>query len=775
MRKHRNPLAPGRRLVASLAIACCPAAAMADEDAQLPSITITAQKRSEDMIKVPISAMAMDQATLDEQGVKDVADLQRLVPGLAFGASDDAGDTNIAIRGITSSVGASTTGIYIDDVPVMVRLDSGVGSNPYPKVFDLDRIEVLRGPQGTLFGAGAEGGVLRFITPEASLHKFSGYASTDVATTRNGDPSYEAGVALGGPIVENSLGYRFSAWHREDGGVGERVDPATGRTIASRDNSGESTVLHLSLKWKPTQDLVVTPGIFYQKNVLGDVGLYSEANGTYTIASQIAQQHEDHFALSTLAVDYDFGAFSFKSISSYIDRRVSQRYDGTGYELGSITGSTTVPFDPNYLVTIEYPSTQRGVSQEFRFTSADQPGDRLSWVTGLFYRISSTDSQGYYVDPGFDALSNYLSIQGGYGPGNALSYWGEALVNGKYSYTDNFPSTESDLAAYADASYAITPALKLSAGLRIARSGYSFKDYEDGPWGPAAPFFKSGSAAEKPITPRVNLTWQIDQNRMVYASAAKGYRPGGANEPVPTNTNGGCGNDLAALGLSQVPGTYGSDSLWSYEGGLKGRFLDHKLLIESSAYWINWSRIQQSIYLPTCAYNYIANLGHAVSRGFDLQAEWAATDHLVVSATSGYTDVHLTETMTLEGQTLAKASDRLATPTWTFTVSPEYRFKTWRGADGFARLDYDFNGSYPRGFSTDVFGSDPLTRYAPAVRTVSARIGGKLDGWEVAAYGNNLFNKDTSLFRYRSTVTTTDLRDARLRPLTVGLTAKYSF
>jgi outer membrane receptor protein involved in Fe transport len=774
MRKYRSPPTPGRRLIALLAVAWCPAAALADDDTQLPSITITAQKRSEDMIKVPISAMAMDQAMLDEQGVKDVADLGRLVPGLTFQSSDDAGDTNIAIRGIISTVGASTTGIYIDDVPVMVRLDSGVGSNAYPKVFDLDRIEVLRGPQGTLFGAGAEGGVLRFITPEASLHKFSGFASADLAITRNGDPSYEAGAAVGGPIIENTLGYRFSAWHQVEGGYGDRVDPVTGRTTNSRDNSSESSVLHLNFKWHPTADLVITPGIFYQKSVLGDVGLFSEANGSYNIASQIAQQHDDSFTLSTLAVDYDFGAFSFKSISSYIDRKVFQRYDGTGYELGSITGSTTVPFDPYYLVTIEYPSTQTGISQEFRLTSSDQPGNPLSWVTGLFFRSSRTVSQGYYVDPGFDALSNYLSLQNYGVPGNALSYWGESLVNGLYSYTDNFPSIETDLAAYGDASYAITPSLKVSAGLRIARSGYSYKDYEDGPWGPAAPFFKSGSAAEKPITPRVNLTWQIDQQRMVYASAAKGYRPGGANEPVPTNANGGCGNDLATLGLAQVPSTYGSDSLWSYEAGLKGRFLDRKLLLESSAYWINWNQVQQNISLPTCGYAYIGNLGHAVSRGFDAQVEWAASEHLVISATSGYTDAHLTDTILVGGQMLTKAGDRLATPAWTFTVGPEYR-SSWRGAETYARVDYDFNGSYQRMGSADTYGSDPLTSYAPPVRTASARIGAKFNGWEISGYGNNLFNKDTSLFRYRSNINTTDLRDTRLRPLTMGVSLKYKF
>jgi len=769
-----------RRVSASIASVALAAAAgsqpaRADDATQLPSITVTAQKRSEDLLAVPISAMAMDQSTMDALGVKDISDISRLVPGLTFQPDDDAGDTNIAIRGIISTVGASTTGIYIDDVPVMVRLDSGIGSNPYPKVFDLDRLEVLRGPQGTLFGAGAEGGALRFITPEASLHKFSGYATADVATTRNGDPSYETGVALGGPVVDGKLGYRFSAWHRLDGGYGDRLDPATGAVLATRDNYSDSSVLHLNLKWAPIADLVITPGIFYQANRVGDVGLDYEADGTYNTASLIRQPHYDRFSLSTLSVDYAFSAFNFKSVTSYIDRRVNQTYDGTGYELGSITGSTTVPFDPNYLVTIGYYATQRGVTQEFRLTSADDSGSRLSWVAGVFYRESASDSQSYYGDPGFNALSNYLSIQGGYGPGNALSYWGEAPINGIYSYVDNFPGSETDLAAYGDATYAITPAVKVSAGLRIARSGYSYTDLEDGPWGPAAPFQQAGSQAEKPITPRLTVSWQLDQQRMIYASAAKGYRGGGANEPVPTNPNGGCGTDLAQLGLTQVPATYDSDSLWSYETGLKGRFLDNTLQIESSVFWINWDKIQQSVYLSTCAYNYIANLGRTISRGADLKADWTPTKHLVFTVTSGYTDVHHKDNILLDGQLLAKAGDRLPTPTWTYTIGGEYRFTPWGGADGFARLDYDFNGSYERYGSNDTFGAYPQTNYAPPIRYATARIGAKVGKTEVSVYCNNLFDKSTSLLAYQSVLTSTDFKDVRLRPTSIGVSGKYSF
>jgi outer membrane receptor protein involved in Fe transport len=769
---HVSRIAPA---LAGAAIVAGTPCARADEQVQLPTITITAQKRTEDILAVPISAMAMDQETMDKLGVKDITDIARLVPGLTFQSTDDAGDTNIAIRGIISEVGDATTGIYLDDVPIMVRQDSYVGSNPYPKVFDLDRVEVLRGPQGTLFGAGAEGGAVRFITPEASLRKTTGYASTDLAFTINGSPSWELGAAIGGPISEGTLGYRISAWHREDGGVGNRVDPATGAVLADKDNSTESTVVHTSLKLAATPNLSITPSVFYQVVHSGDIGLYLESAGPYSISSPIEQPKNDRFVLPMLGVDYDFGAFNFKSISSYINRQINQTYDSTGYLLGSLTGSVTVPFDPDYLAVAHYIAAQSGFTQEFRFTSTDAPESRISWVSGLFWKKGTTMTGSIYQDPNFNALSNYLSVQGGYGPGNSLSYFGEAPLLGSYIYTDSYYEETSDLAVFGDLTYKITPSIKTSVGVRIARSGFSYQDFEDGPWGPAAPFFEQGSQTETPVTPRFNITDQLDQDRMVYASIAKGYRIGGANEPVPVGTAGGCQTDLAQLGLTQVPSTFNSDSLWSYEVGAKGHFLDRRLLIESSAYWINWKQIQQSVNLVECGYNYISNLGKAVSRGLDLQTEWLATKHVVVDATAGWTDAFYDQTLVQDGQLLTKAGDKLPTPLVTATIGSEYRYTPWAGAEGFARMDYDYNGGYLRSGSIDTFGNYPLTNNAPPVRYLSARIGFKTDVWDASLYGNNLANERTSLFRYETTTTTGDLKDTRMRPLTVGISAKYRF
>src|SRR5271169_294276 len=181
----------------------------------LEEIVVTATRREESISRVPISITAMSQEMLDTKGIKDFADVARYTPGVSF----DTSQTNqISIRGINSSGGSGTTGIYIDDVPIQVRSLGFNSDDALVKLFDLDRVEVLRGPQGTLFGAGSEGGTVRYITTQPSLTKSSINAKVETSYTQGGSPSYETGVAGGMPIIDGVFGVRFSAWFRHDGG-----------------------------------------------------------------------------------------------------------------------------------------------------------------------------------------------------------------------------------------------------------------------------------------------------------------------------------------------------------------------------------------------------------------------------------------------------------------------------------------------------------------------------------------------------------------------------
>src|SRR3984885_7363418 len=213
--------------------------AAADASGPLQEITVTATRHEESLSKVPISVTALTQDAMDLRGVKDFQDVAKFTPGVII---DNSGTNNISIRGISSSGGAGTTGIYIDDTPIQIRALAFNPDDALPKSFDVERIEVLRGPQGTLFGAGSEGGTVRYITTQPSLTKSSIYSREEVSYTQNGDPSYEVGVAGGMPIIDGTLGVRATVWYRRDGGYIDHIDPVSLATTEKNANYDNTTL-----------------------------------------------------------------------------------------------------------------------------------------------------------------------------------------------------------------------------------------------------------------------------------------------------------------------------------------------------------------------------------------------------------------------------------------------------------------------------------------------------------------------------------------------------
>src|SRR5262249_42770418 len=237
----------------------------------LQEVVVTATRHEEPLSKVPISVTAMTQDEMDQMGIKDFQDMVRFTPGVSI---DTAGTNSISIRGISSSAGADTTGIYIDDTPIQMR---SVGFNPddtLPKAFDLDRVEVLRGPQGTLFGAGSEGGTVRYILVQPSLTSSSTYVRAEGSYTEGGQPNYELGIAHGGPIADGKLGWRASAWYRQDGGWIDRVDPTTGAVTENNANHQGTLQLRLAATWAPADSLQITPSVLYQNSKRHDMSTY---------------------------------------------------------------------------------------------------------------------------------------------------------------------------------------------------------------------------------------------------------------------------------------------------------------------------------------------------------------------------------------------------------------------------------------------------------------------------------------------------------------------
>ena len=284
-----------------------------DAGGGLEEIVVTATRREESLSKVPISITAYTQESMDIRGIKDFTDIARFTPGVTI----DSNQTNsISIRGISSSGGAGTTGIYIDDTPIQIR---ALGFNPddtLPQTFDLDRVEVLRGPQGTLFGAGSEGGTVRYIMTQPSLTKFSTYARAETSYTQGGAPSYEAGVAAGGPVIDGVLGVRASAWFRRDGGYIDRIDPTTLSILDRNANHDETTVLRFAATWEPVAGVAVTPAILYQDRKRNDISIYwplysNPSADRYESANPTPRGEPDRYVLPSLKITADLGKAQF--------------------------------------------------------------------------------------------------------------------------------------------------------------------------------------------------------------------------------------------------------------------------------------------------------------------------------------------------------------------------------------------------------------------------------------------------------------------------------
>jgi outer membrane receptor protein involved in Fe transport len=733
-------------------------------DATVGEVVVTATRQAQALSKVAISVAAYTRQALDEQDVKDIEDITRLTPGLVFQTTRTT--TNIAIRGVNSTAGAATTGVYIDDTPIQIRVVGYGGGTAYPEVFDLDRVEVLRGPQGTLFGAGSEGGTIRYLTPPPSLTAYSAYGRAEVADTEHGDPSYEIGAALGGPLVKDQLGFRASLWYRRDGGYIDRGNDITGAVTDANANFHDNYTGRLALAWEPVPGLRITPSVYYQyiyRNNLDSywVGLSNESAGRYVNGDPVQGTSRDRFVLPSLNIDYTTHGLAFAGIFSYFDRRNTANYDYTIFDQSLFTG-ITYPLYPGQMATGAFLNKQQNYTGEFRVQTAD-PSARLHWVLGVFLSQATQVGDQTVQDTYFPQY-----IQAVYGvPSDSIF---GPLVDGQYIYDQAATVTDKQAAAYGQVDFKPIKRLTLTAGVRVARTEVSVVSSAIGPVvGP--PAIDHGMQRETPVTPKFGAAYALGADALLYATASKGYRPGGYNPAVGAP----CGPELASDGLSAAPSLYASDSVWSYEVGAKNKLFDRRLQIAASLYQIDWSNIQQLLNLNSCGFSYVANLGSARSRGFDLQAAAYPAPGLTLSASVGYTDARFLQTVT--GGPAAKtpvvsAGDAIVGAPWTFTLTGEYEFALLTRR-AYVRADYDYQSHQADSFLTDPRngGYDPTIPNVPALNYAAFRFGVRLPTVDLSLFINNAFDShpETSLDRVNAVATI--YRATTQRPRTIGLTA----
>jgi outer membrane receptor protein involved in Fe transport len=768
------------------ALGLCPLVALSQSaspaagDAEgLQEVVVTAERREERLQDVPISVSAYTQAQLDSQGLRSIDDLSRLTPGVTFqrmglSVTSNYNDENsdLAIRGIDSNAGASTTAIYIDDTPIQTRHLSFGTVNAFPALFDLDRVEVLRGPQGTLFGAGAEGGAVRFISPEPSLKNDSGYVRSELSTTEDGAPSYELGAAAGGPIVPDVLGFRVSASFRDDGGYVDRVNYRTLQTVDPNSNWQTTATLRAALKYAPTDELTFTPSIYYQQLYLNDTGAYwpllsNPGAGEFRNGNAQANSSRDPFYLAAFKAEWNPGPVRLTSTTSYFSRDQSANIDYTQLDRTIFLPS---PFPPlGDYANAYFTDRQDNFVEEVRLQSADS-ASRLTWVAGIFYAHVRENTTEYIADANL--------------PAEILAATGSPFLPppsqfGGYIYYQNpYLQVDKTLALYGQADFKVIDKLKLTLGLRVENAETDGVQYYAGPFVGPEPATAAGSSVQHPVTPKGTLTYQLDSDNLIYASAAKGYRIGGINAQLGAL----CTSALTNLGLTTTPAKFSSDSLWSYEFGSKNTFLDHRLQINSSAYYIDWKNIQQNVLLAVCGLQFTGNLGEAVSKGFDIDVRFQPASGLLLGLAAAYTDAKYTETVyaTSSGAGLPIVSngDHLPAAPWNIDLSGEYQLPVFTARKPYLRLDYQLataqhsllplqdpaNGN-----------SDTTIPGLPQTQALALRAGLRWSGFDVSLFGNNLLDTHPLLFSSHDTITSPLYYDHTWRPRTLGLTATYRY
>ncbi len=757
----------------------------------LEEIVVTATRREEGISKVPVSITAFSQEMIDQKGIKDFQDVVRFTPGVSI---DTSGTNAISIRGISSSGGAGTTGIYIDDTPIQMR---ALGFNPddtLPKTFDLDRVEVLRGPQGTLFGAGSEGGTVRYIMTQPSVTQESTYAKGEVSFTRGGEPSYEVGVAHGGPIIDDVLGFRASVWYRYDGGWIDRIDPTT-QAVVDKDANHENTVAaRLAFLIQPNENIKITPSVMYQNARKHDENdfwpAYSDvANGVFKNGTPERIPVPDAYYLPAIKLVADIGKTQLISNTSYYHRNEETGYQGTAYDLayyqsqswliGSCGSASITPVPPcswyplidakgihlpagfaGYGTPNVITNQQETWTQEIRLQSNDD-SSKWKWTVGAFWSLSKETSieqlQDKQIVPFWNALFG-ITPQSWFG--------GDFYRCNGVGAPQNFPDCDiyynantahdRQLAGFGEVTYSITDQWKLTLGGRYAKMSFDLSHYGDGleNYGPDT---ESASEKESAFTPKASLQFQADANDLYYFTYAKGFRPGGGNAPLPGYCDGTGGLDQTGY-PNGAPLTYKSDTTQSYEIGAKNNVND-RFRIASSVYYIRWKDIQQNVYVPyNCGLQFTDNLGTAVAKGFEIEADMAFGGGFTGDVAFGYNSARYTESTPAPKPLLVQAGDAISgeaaidggpgtSPPYTVAVGGQYNFKLSQ-RDAFLRLDWQYaaRNNWPAAVQ------DPATvQYSPATYTLSstsfasARGGITLDGWQVALFCDNLFDSRTTI------------------------------
>jgi outer membrane receptor protein involved in Fe transport len=703
------------------------ASAQTGEDT--PEIVVTAQKRAERLIDVPQSVTVLSPDELAATGATQFRDYADTIPGLSF-QSSGAGYTQISLRGVTVGQDAgATVAIYVDDVPYgsstsyarggQVTLDVGLA--------DLERIEVLRGPQGTLYGASSMGGIIKYVTRAPDLTKIGGHIHAGASVTEHGAPSYSLAGSINVPLQTDRLALRLGAFRSHDGGYVDNL------TRNEKDVNGSNvTGVRADLLFAPTERLSVRlagfaqdidrdgfPFAYYQLNGVPQ-------DGSLTHRRPLAEPFKQKFRSISGTIDYDLGSASLTSITSYQETRSDFTIDLTLTQLGLFRAGQPTAVAGG---TVDHSETKK-FTQEVRLAS--DSGSFLEWLVGGF--LTREKSEFFQ-----DLLIKDAS--------------GQTLPNNVFTFST--PSTYNEEAVFGNLTLNLTERLSISGGVRYAHNSNVFQQFGTGLFGLSSAQFKS---SDNVFTYLANAKYKFGENTTAYVRFATGYRPGGPNV---VSVDPGTGQ------INGLP-TFEPDTLKSYEAGIKSDLFDRRLSIEASVYHIDWDNI--IVTFSQGGFGAKKNVADGAKiDGFELAATARPLQGLTLNGTLSHQNAKLRGPDT---SLRAVAGERLpSVPKYTATAGFDYQFTgaSWAPTIG-ATLKY----VGARNASFDASTSIPQYRL-PSYTTIDARVTFPLEVFDLSFFVRNLTDERGQLMTRFTSPRTGPIILSIIQPRTAGFTLSRKF
>ena len=672
---------------------------------QLTEVVVTAQKRTENVQDVPASLTVLSAANLQTQGVVSFSDYMTLVPSLSqfSGGADGHGAT--ILRGLNTGYYqfSNTTGYYIDDVPFSATsaLSYGAFLTMDPDLTDIDNLEILNGPQATLYGASTLGGLIKVVTKQADLNSDSGEVRLDGSTIDGGGSGYGLVGIANLVLIPGELALRLSGFDRDTPGYMTNVKLGTEDRDASRKKGGRAV-----LRWVPTDDLEIKVSAFVQSLTVDgwnyeDINLQtlSPLTGPYTYSDHFDPYFHTTYGVYNTTVNYKVGSIgTLTSSTSYGTYRDHEIQDYTLQYGSYFNGFAPTPVPANTATIAVFGPVLNKFTEELRFTSQRLGG--FEWIAGLFY----TKEQVNFPDSNFNVIPP--SQQPLPGPdGNII--------------TLDAPATYKEEAAFADLTYYFTDTIDLTLGGRYSHNQQEAAFCQTG--FASIPGCVDNSSSDSDFTYLTALSWHPTPDINTYARVATSYRPGGPQqEPLPG-----------------FPKTFKPDSLTNYEVGLKGDWLDRRLRTNLAIYDMRWYDVQLTSNLG--GYSVITNAGKATVKGVELETQVVPVERFTLGVNVAYTDAKLDSVSAAVTQyTGAVAGDSLpSTPSWSASATADYV----QPLNGTFTSNYGLTYRY-QGSKWSDYPGDPLNTgvVIPHYDTVDIRTGLDWSRYKLQFRVANIFN-----------------------------------